>query len=88
MSPLQRKDLQQNQRGLSLVSLPFLRLLYLRQRKKNPLWRVYDVTLPPIAANVLTGGLSEEEQLALAVKASLDTIREERAAWVASLMYN
>lgn len=49
---------------------------------------MYDVTLPPIAANVLTGGLSEEEQLALAVKASLDTIREERAAWVASLMYN
>lgn len=34
----------------------------------------------PHAVAVLTGGMSEEEQLVLAVKVSLDTIREEQAA--------
>lgn len=46
-----------------------------------------DVTLPSAAIDVLSKGLSEAEQLALSVKASLDTIREEQAAWMAKLIY-
>lgn len=36
--------------------------------------------LTPLAADILLAGLSEEEQLALTVKASIDIIREEQVA--------
>lgn len=56
----QKKTPPAKPKGLSSMSLPFMCLLYLRQRDRACLEGV-DATLPPVAINVLTGGLSEEE---------------------------
>lgn len=45
-----------------------------------------DINLPP--TNIPMEGLSEEEQMALALKASMDRIREEQATQIASFIYD
>lgn len=47
-----------------------------------------DLDLTHPTASILLAGLSEEEQLALAVNASMHPIRGERAARVASFIYD
>lgn len=44
--------------------------------------------LTPPATSIPLVGLREEEQLALTMKASMDTIREEQATKVASFIYD
>lgn len=61
---------------------PFL-CPWLRKKKTSP-FRGLDLT--PLVADIALAGLSEVEQLSLALKAFIDTIREERAAGVASLL--
>lgn len=48
-----------------------------RSEEEEPISRGVDIILPPLGVPV--GELTEEEQLALALKASVDTASEERA---------
>lgn len=47
-----------------------------------------ELVLEGVAIDVLVEGLGEEEQLAIALKASIDTALEEHAARVASFIYD
>lgn len=56
------------------------------EEEDEPIFRDLDLTPPAISIHLAR--LSKEEQLALAVKASMETIREERAAWVTSFIHD
>lgn len=45
-----------------------------------------DLDLTPPAVSIPLAGLREEEQLATAMKVFMDTIRKERASWMASFL--
>lgn len=82
MSSILRRWRQQSLKE-SLLELPLLLCLWLNKRKTSPFG---GFRLDSPATNIPLAGLSEEEQLALAIKASIDTIREEREARVANLI--
>lgn len=54
--------------------------------EEEPMLGGSGINLP--ATDIAVEGLIKEEQVALALKASVDTIQEEQVARVASLIYN